>query len=217
MKAILTKPEKERLLEQFEKSKKTHAQFAEENGLYEMYEFETDWYQEVLNFCNHYEVKLDEYKSGYSNNYIYYLEIPALQFSSQGEGRSPEVARLKAAEALRHDCEIYDMKQEVGEADFDTSVSQLNELFQKEYITQPEYSFKNTTDSDGHQIWRCESFISAYEDKEACNEVSEKRIQKLKLRKLRPLICFSLFMMKDKELEYDRFFSDFKCKAICFR
>ena len=112
MKAILTKSEKERLLEQFEKSGKTHAQFAQENGLYEMYEFETDWYQEVLNFCNHYEVKLDEYKSGYSNNYIYYLEIPALQFSSQGEGRSPEVARLKAAEALRHDCEIYDMKQE---------------------------------------------------------------------------------------------------------
>ena len=33
MKAILTKPEKERLLEQFEKSGKTHAQFAEENGL----------------------------------------------------------------------------------------------------------------------------------------------------------------------------------------
>ena len=33
MKAILTKPEKERLLEQFEKSRKTYAQFAEENGL----------------------------------------------------------------------------------------------------------------------------------------------------------------------------------------
>ena len=33
MKAILTKAEKERLLEQFEKSGKTHAQFAEENGL----------------------------------------------------------------------------------------------------------------------------------------------------------------------------------------
>ena len=33
MKAILTKSEKERLLEQFEKSGKTHAQFAEENGL----------------------------------------------------------------------------------------------------------------------------------------------------------------------------------------
>ena len=33
MKAILTKLEKERLLEQFEKSGKTHAQFAEENGL----------------------------------------------------------------------------------------------------------------------------------------------------------------------------------------
>ena len=33
MKAILTKSEKERLLEQFEKSGKTHAQFAEEIGL----------------------------------------------------------------------------------------------------------------------------------------------------------------------------------------
>lgn len=35
MKAILTKSEKERLLEQFEKFGKTHAQFAEENGLNE--------------------------------------------------------------------------------------------------------------------------------------------------------------------------------------
>lgn len=33
MKAMLTEPEKERLLEQFEKSRKTYAQFAEENGL----------------------------------------------------------------------------------------------------------------------------------------------------------------------------------------
>ena len=33
MKAILTKSEKERLLEQFEKSGKIYTQFAEENGL----------------------------------------------------------------------------------------------------------------------------------------------------------------------------------------
>ena len=33
MKAILTKPEKERLLEQFEKYGKTHEKFAEENGM----------------------------------------------------------------------------------------------------------------------------------------------------------------------------------------
>ena len=33
MKAILTKSEKKRLLEQFEKSGKTHVQFAEENVL----------------------------------------------------------------------------------------------------------------------------------------------------------------------------------------
>ena len=33
MKALLTKSEKQRLLEQFEKSGKTHAQFAEEKGL----------------------------------------------------------------------------------------------------------------------------------------------------------------------------------------
>lgn len=33
MKALLTKSEKEKLFEQFEKSGKTHAQFAKENGL----------------------------------------------------------------------------------------------------------------------------------------------------------------------------------------
>ena len=136
------------------------------HNLYEMYEFETDWYQELLDFCNYYEVKLDEYKSGYSNNYTCYLKIPALQLSSQGQGKTFELARMIAAENLMPDCEIYDMKQDVGEANYDNSVSQLNMLFQKEYITKPEYEFETETQEDGRQLWFCYCYVSSYKDKE---------------------------------------------------
>lgn len=136
------------------------------HNLYELYEFETDWYQEVLDFCDYYEVKLEVYKSGYTDNYTCNLRIPALQFATQGIGKTFELARMHASKSLMHYCDIYDMKQDVGEADCDRAVSQLNMLFQKEYFSQPEYTFKNSTDSNGHQIWRCECFISTYEDKE---------------------------------------------------
>lgn len=135
------------------------------HNLYEMFEFETDWYQEVLDFCNYYEVKLEAYKSGYTDNYICGLKIPALQFSAQGKGKTFEIARMFAAENLMHDCEIFDMKQDVGEADYDKAVSQLNMLFQKEYITKPEYDFETETQEDGRQLWFCYCYVSTYEDK----------------------------------------------------
>lgn len=136
------------------------------HNLYEMYDFETDWYQEVLDFCEYYDLKLEIYKSGYENNYICNITIPSTQMSAQGKAKTFEIARMIAAENLMQDCYIYDMKQEVGEADYDKAVSQLNMLFQKDYFAQPKYTFKNTTTSAGHQIWRCECFISTYEDKE---------------------------------------------------
>ncbi len=140
------------------------------HNLYEMINFETDWYQKVLDFCNYYEVKLDVYKSGCSNNYTCHLKIPALQLSSQGQGKTFELARMIAAENLMPDCEIYDMKQTVGDADYNTAISQLNMLYQKEFITKPDYEFKTETQKDGRQLWICYCNVSTYEDKEGYND-----------------------------------------------
>ncbi|WP_288604767.1 hypothetical protein [uncultured Treponema sp.] len=62
MKTILTKPEKERLLEQFKKSGKTHAQFAEENGLNvkTLSKWIYEWHHQIKTIN---EVKLVEIKT----------------------------------------------------------------------------------------------------------------------------------------------------------
>ena len=62
MKAILTKPEKEILLEQFEKSGKTHAQFAEENvlNIKTLSKWIYEWHQQIKTTN---EVKVVEIKT----------------------------------------------------------------------------------------------------------------------------------------------------------
>ena len=140
------------------------------HNLYEMFNFETDWYQELLDFCNYYEVKLEASTSGFTNNYIYNLQIPALHLSAQGKAKSLELAKMIAAETLMKDCNIYKMKQAVGDADYNTAISQLNMLYQKEFITKPDYEFKTETQKDGRQLWICYCYVSTYEDKEGYND-----------------------------------------------
>ncbi len=61
------------------------------------------------------------------------------------------------------------MKQEVGEPEVDKAVSPLNMLYQKGYITKPNYEFRNKTQEDGRQLWTCYCYIATYEDKEDYN------------------------------------------------
>lgn len=135
------------------------------HNLFEMIFFEKDWLKEIMDFCNYYEVEPHFQKSGYLDNWTCYLTIPRMNIKSEGKGKTFEIARMSACQNAMHDCDIYDMKQDVGEADYDNAVSQLNMLFQKEYITKPEYKFECETQSDGRQLWSCYCYVSDYEDK----------------------------------------------------
>lgn len=136
------------------------------HNLYEMYDFEKDYVNEIYEFCNDYGVEPSFRKSGYSSPVTCRLEIPDLNIYSEGKGKSFEVAKMEACKNAMDDCNIYDMKQEVGEPEFDKAVSQLNMLYQKGYITKPDYEFKNETQEDGRQLWTCYCYIATYEDKE---------------------------------------------------
>jgi len=87
------------------------------HNLYEMISFEKDWLKEILDFCNYYEVEPHFQKSGYSDNWTCYLTIPGMNIKSEGKGKTFEIARMSACQNAMHDCDIYDMKQDVGEAD----------------------------------------------------------------------------------------------------
>lgn len=139
------------------------------HNLYEMYDFEKDYVNEIYEFCNDYGVEPSFRKSGYSSPVTCRLEIPDLNIYSEGKGKSFEVAKMEACKNAMDDCNIYDMKQEVGEPEFDKAVSQLNMLYQKGYITKPDYELKNETQEDGRQLWTCYCYIATYEDKEDYN------------------------------------------------
>ena len=134
-----------------------------------MYDFEKDYVNEIYEFCNDYGVEPSFRKSGYSSPVTCRLEIPDLNIYSEGKGKSFEVAKMEACKNAMDDCNIYDMKQEVGEPEFDKAVSQLNMLYQKGYITKPDYELKNETQEDGRQLWTCYCNIATYEDKEDYN------------------------------------------------
>lgn len=136
------------------------------HNLYEMYDFEKDYVNEIYEFCNDYGIEPSFRKSGYSSPVTCRLEIPDLNIYSEGKGKSFEVAKMEACKNAMDDCNIYDMRQEVGEPEFDKAVSQLNMLYQKGYITKPDYKFKNETQEDGRQLWACYCYITTYEDKE---------------------------------------------------
>ena len=57
-----------------------------------------------------------------------------------------------------------EMNEAIGEPDFDTAVNQLNVLYQKGYVSKPEYSFNEEHDEDGNPIWECDCKIEEYDE-----------------------------------------------------
>ena len=57
-----------------------------------------------------------------------------------------------------------EMKESVGEPDYNTAVNQLNILYQKGFIKEPKYDFKEEHDKDGNPIWVCDCSLCELED-----------------------------------------------------
>lgn len=85
----------------------------------------------------------------------------------EGNGYSKREARMVAAqnayEYLSEENELILPIDEVGEPNFDKAINQLQELYQKGYISEPEYVFSETYDNDGNPVWRCECHITENE------------------------------------------------------
>ena len=81
----------------------------------------------------------------------------------------------KAYEAIRKN----ELKQSVGDPSFDTAINQLNILYQKGYINEPEYLFTEDHDKDGNPIWHCDCVVDedmfhgdSYQKKQAKKEAA---------------------------------------------
>ena len=80
-----------------------------------------------------------------------------------GQGYSKREARMNAAreayEYLDEENELILPIDEVGEPDIDRAINQLQELYQKGYIDQPNYEFSEAYDENGNPVWYCECSV----------------------------------------------------------
>lgn len=86
-----------------------------------------------------------------------HLETFRAYGSTQKEARMA-VAK-KAYEYLEDNGLLYTLVDEVGEPELDRAINQLQELYQKGYIGEPWYNFREMHDSNGNPVWRCECHV----------------------------------------------------------
>lgn len=100
-----------------------------------------------------------------------------------GFGYSKSLARMAAAELaydyLDEHGLLRTMQDEVGEPSRERAVSQLHELAQKGYFSQPVYEFEEDHDEDGNPVWTCECRIAEYEDVYFYEASSKKEAKRL--------------------------------------
>jgi ribonuclease-3 len=81
-----------------------------------------------------------------------------------GNGSTKREARMMAARKAYEDLDRRGMLilpiDEVGYPDRDRAINQLQELYQKGFIAEPKYVFKETYDRGGNPLWRCECHVA---------------------------------------------------------
>ena len=81
-----------------------------------------------------------------------------------GQGYSKREARMNAAreayEYLDEENKLILPIDEVGEPDIDRAINQLQELYQKGYIDQPNYNLYEAFWENGNVVWRCECHVA---------------------------------------------------------
>lgn len=110
---------------------------------------------------------LPEYKYTWASDYNEYyciLSINGIGSVSDGFGTSESKARMKAAEKFYHksieqEQATSEYEREVGEADYDRALAQINELVQKRMINKPNYEFIQNYDFNGNSFWTCKMSI----------------------------------------------------------
>ncbi|MCD8294223.1 MAG: putative dsRNA-binding protein [Clostridia bacterium] len=100
-----------------------------------------------------------------AEDYICHLNIEGRDFAGYGITKSE--ARMDAAEKaydyLVDEDLFVTIKDEIPEPTEEKAVSQLQELWQKNYITVPEYVYKESHDKDGNPVWTCECRIASFQ------------------------------------------------------
>ena len=81
----------------------------------------------------------------------------------QASGSSKKAALNAAAKKIYQDIEknnlFITLEDEVGKPNLERAVNQLQELYQKGYISEPQYTFLETYDNNGNPVWECWCYL----------------------------------------------------------
>ena len=121
------------------------------------------------------------------NKYWCWLSIAPFDcFKASGKTKSQ--ARMAVAEKAYQHLEehklISPLVCTIGKPDLNKSINQLQELYQKGYICEPQYVFCETYDDNGNPIWRCECNLPSMAISCAVNHPSKKQGKKMVAYKL---------------------------------
>ncbi len=129
---------------------------------------------------------LPEYDYEWVKEYSSYrcqLRIIGTDIVIYGEGTSEAKARMDAAEKCYHMLleegnVINEYENEVGQADYERALAQINELVQKKLISKPKYEFCQDYDENGNSLWTCEMIVEEVDQKFSSTESTKKEAQK---------------------------------------
>ena len=97
-------------------------------------------------------------------------------------GKSKIDARMAAAEKAYRYLEanylLLSLVDEVGVPEQDRAINQLQELYQKGYISEPQYSFAENHDENGNPIWDCTCYVASLNQGVSVRHSSKKQAKK---------------------------------------
>lgn len=109
------------------------------------------------------------------------LEISPFNFF-QALGETKSNAKMEAAKKAYQYLEknrlLISPVDEIGTPDFDRSVNQLQELYQKGYISEPQYNFSESHDENGNPLWECSCYLDSLRQGFSVTDTSKKQAKK---------------------------------------
>lgn len=124
---------------------------------------------------------LQEYNWGEKNaNYQCDLTIGPFSFQALGETQSEAKieAFKKAYQYLEKNHLFFTLQDEIGEPNIDRAINQLQELYQKGYISEPRYEFSETHDTNGNPVWTCHCYLDSLGQGFVLTNASKKQAKK---------------------------------------
>ena len=95
------------------------------------------------------------------------------------DAESEYVAQMTAADKALNYLIVQEMISEVGQPDEGNAVSQLHELFQKDFIEEPKYTFEETHDENGNPVWQCFCDFAELESPVEAVDSSKKEVKRV--------------------------------------